>query len=266
MKITRILEFKNRADFLLRGVLTLPPELNSASAVMMGGFERSCTTEVKFKRLADALAVAGIPSLRFDHTGVGLSDGDFCDISVRSLTSDLGCALKAIKHELSSDRVSFVSHSLPPCIMADKTMRDRFDKIVMISPALNQRALLRYWYVKNSFKPDPPVKITWDNYREYFDEESFQAYSRLEQKITKAHLVGPHYYLESMDVDYAPLIPDSRNILHIHGELDDTVPLASLTKKFSNRIIVPRGDHDVERPDFISYWLSQAVDFVIEYQ
>jgi len=43
--------------------------------------------------------------------------------------------------------------------------------------------------------------------------------------------------------------------------LNRSVPLESLNTVFPNRIIVPAGDHELERPDFWEKWFGKAVDF-----
>lgn len=263
MKKTKLIEFKNQKGEILRGVLTYSDDKELKSVVMMGGFERSCTTERKFKALADELIKVGIPSLRFDHTGVGLSDGDFSTISVKNLGSDLVKAVDALGKEINFDRVSFISHSLPPCIMAEPDKRRLFEKIVMMAPALNQKDLHRFWFVTNTMKKEKPdLKIAWENYKEYLDEEAFQEFCKDPKKMTKARFVGTNYFIESGEVDYSRLVPDQPNILHVQGELDNTVPLKSLNTSFSNKIIVKDGDHDIERPDMLKQWIHKVVDFI----
>lgn len=264
MKKTKLLEFNNGRGGILRGILTYTDRTRVQSVVMMGGFERSATTEVKFKSLADKLAEHNVCSLRFDHAGVGLSDGDFSGISVKNLGTDLECAIEALQKKMNCEKISFVGHSLPPCIMANNRIKDIFHKLVFLSPALNQKELLRYWFVSSAAKErTPDIKINWDNFREYLDEDSFRKYCRDAHKMTKAHYFGSGYLLESADVDYARDIPDADNILHIHGEKDNTVPLASLTKKFSRSITIKDGDHDIERPDMIKQWIDKTIEFLI---
>jgi len=262
-KQTKLIEFKNRHNETLRGILTFSRYSNPQIVVMMAGFERAATGEQKFKALADALVAHDIPSFRFDHTGIGLSDGDFSKINTAGLGDELVRAVRAAKKKLSFESVSYFAHSLPPCIMADEKKRNLFKKIILMSPALNQRGLLRYWFTQKDMKKvRPQTKINWNNYKKYLNEDAFLEYCRQAQKMTKAHYVGSEYFLENSRQDYSSLISDSENILHIHGEKDEVVPIASLNVKFKNKIIVPEGDHDLERPDLLSLWLTPTVNFL----
>jgi hypothetical protein len=264
MKKIKLLEFINGHNEILRGILTYTKEICAQAVIMMGGFERSATTEVKFKALADALAERGVCSLRFDYAGVGLADGDFAGISVKKMGTDLECAIEALKKEVTCKKISFVAHSLPSCIIADKSKRNIFYKIVLLSPVLNQRELLRFWFTASAIKRESPeITMSWNNFREYLNEENFREYCRNTHKMAKAHYAGTDYFLESSRVDYAENIPDGENILHVHGARDETAPLVSVSTNFSHKIIVENGDHDIERPDMIEQWLDKVVEFLI---
>ena len=67
--------------------------------LMCGGFERSATTEKKFKVLADELAKQNIASLRFDYSGCGLSDGDFSKTTIQRMANDFRGAVKTLQEE-----------------------------------------------------------------------------------------------------------------------------------------------------------------------
>lgn len=231
---------------------------------MMAGFERTASTEPKFKALADALSAAGIPSFRFDHSGMGLSDGDFSRISIRHLSGNLRAAIRAVKKAAPFQELSFISHSLPPCLLSQPDLRKKFKKMIMIAPALNQKDLMRYWFVRSAMKKThPQLAVNWENYQKYLDEAAFRKYCRQADKMTKAHYGGIEYFIESSQIDYSLLIDDTDDILHIHGEKDDTVPLASLNTTFKNAVIVKDGDHDLERPDLLKKWLKTAISFII---
>lgn len=80
--------------------------------------------------------------------------------------------------------------------------------------------------------------------------------------------------MENKDKDYSEILPVQgppldrlnveENILHIHGDSDDKVPLDSLGVEFKRKIIVKNGDHDLERPDMIKQWLLGTVSFLRE--
>jgi hypothetical protein len=224
---------------------------------MCGGFERSATTEKKFKKLADELIKNNISSFRFDYAGTGLSDGDFSKNTVKRMTDDFKRAYKKIK---KFETISVVAHSLSGCVIAAALKNNNnFHRIVLIAPALNQKNLLRYWFVAQNFKNK---KITWDNFRRYLSEPAFLADCRKRGKMTKSNCISPDYFLENKDKDYSEYFAGLDNVLLIHGDKDDKVPLKSLNIEFKNKIIVKGGDHDMERPDMFKQWIKKAVNFI----
>lgn len=259
---TKLIEFKNKNNDLLRGILAQKNSTKRA-VLMCGGFERSATAEKKFKVLADKLAEKDIASLRFDYTGCGLSDGDFSKITVERMADDLRNAFKFLKKEFEIKNISLVCHSLSACAFGGVMDEMNFEKIVLLAPALNQKDLLRYWFVaSDTKKKNPGVGISWNNFRKYLNEIRFQDDCLRIDKMTKANYISPEYYLENKDIDYSVYFKNNQNVLHIHGDKDDKVPLESLDIEFKNKVIVKGGDHDLERPDMFQQWIDRAFDFV----
>jgi len=262
---TRLVEFKNKSGNLLRGILASGGSVAKKAVVFLHGFERAATTEKKFKTLSDRLINSNIASLRFDNSGCGLSDGEFEKMTIKSMTDDFHKALEFIRKG-KIENIVVVAHSLSACIVANslKNYKNPFSKIVLIAPALNQKDLLRYWFVKNLMKTkDKKLEIDWQNFRHYLNEDEFKKDCLKEDKMAKANYISNDYFLENMNIDYSPLLKETReHILHIHGDKDDKVPLESLNIIFPNSIIVKDGDHDLERPDMINQWLNQCVSFI----
>ena len=262
MKQTKLVEFKNKENNILRGVLVISERIRKA-VLMCGGFERSATTEKKFKVLADELAKQDTASLRFDYSGCGLSDGNFAKTTIQEMTSDFKNAVKVLREETSCKNISAVAHSLSACVAANLVKKLPFEKIILMAPALNQKNLLRYWFVTSAMKKgEPNIKITWQNFKNYLDEKQFQADCSRTDKMTKANYISADYFLENKDRDYSGLLDDNQNVLHVHGDKDGKVPLDSLNVKFKNKIIVQGGDHDSEKPDMMEQWLGKAVNFI----
>lgn len=259
---TKLVEFKNKDKDILRGILSLSNTPSSKAVLMCGGFERSATTEKKFKALTDELNKANVPSLRFDYTGCGLSDGEFSKVSVKRMGSELQKAIKILKQKTKSEEVIIVGHSLSACVIAKILNKTPITKIILLAPALNQRELHKFWFVGSVTKKiDPLLKITWQNYKEHLDEKEFKKDLVRNDKMTKANYIDNNYFLENANKDYSDLFDSTKNILVIHGDADDKVPLASLSKKFSP-LIIQNGDHDLERPDMIEQWLQKTIDFI----
>ncbi len=262
----RLVEFKNNNDNFLRGIAVVPEVVTGRGAVFLQGFERNATVEKKFRRMADALAARGIVSLRYDAAGCGLSDGDFSKTTLLARADELMVAVGYLRKEFAVDKISFVAHSLGVCAIALKLkyLEGTADKMVFIAPALNQRELLRYYFVRDSMNAKNfSVEISWSNWQNYFNEKKFLADCNRPARMMRDNYLAPDYFLEAAKIDLSNYFDKIKEmILHVHGEADRSVPLESLNTEFHNRIIVPAGDHDLERPIFFEQWFPQAVDFL----
>ena len=259
---TKLIEFKNQNQEILRGIIIVPNGKINSGAVFVHGFERNATIEKKFKGMSGALAERGIISLRFDFSGCGLSDGDFSKTTIASRAQELLMAVKIFQEEFGLEKLNFVAHSLGACVLV-KTLdeiKPRIAKIVLMAPALNQKDLLRYYFARGN---DPEIKVNWQNYKQYLNEEEFLKDCACADKMTCQNYINPDYFLEAKDMDFSRSFDAVKNkILHVHGEFDSSVPPESLGTEFPNRIIVKGGDHDLERPDFWEQWFDKAVEFL----
>lgn len=254
-------EFNNVDGDPLRGILHNAK--GDALVVFLHGFERTSITEVKFKQLSDKLAIRGVSTLAFDLRGHGLSDGSFKDFTIAKSVQDLRFAIA--QYTAIFKDIHFVGHSLGAAIIAEYFNVEHVSnvKAVFLAPALNQRDLLRYWFVTQQMKSkDPSLKVTWDNYGDYLDEQSFVEDCQRTNKNTKAHTIGSAYFLENMERDYNDIDLSANQILSIHGDLDIQVPLQSVSRHFTHQRVIKKGNHDLERPDLIVQWLDLAVDFL----
>lgn len=263
---TKFVEFKNSRNDILRGIYTSPENNNFQNCVIcLSGFERSATTEKKFKKVADEISKNPMPVLRFDFTGCGLSDGDFRNTTLNSLTADFARAVQYLE-EKGIKKFSIVAHSLGCLVVANQMeqMKNKVEKIVFLSPALDQKDLLRYWFVVNKMKKEKlDIEITWHNYKQYLNEDEFLEDCRKTDKIIKANFINANYFLECQNIDLSDNFKlFSEKTLHIHGDKDVIVPLESININFSNQIIIEGGDHDLEKPNQMKQWLEKAVEFL----
>jgi len=263
---TKLLEFSNNEGQNLRGVLVLPSGKIKKSVICLHGFERCSTTEKKFKVLSDSLAERMIATLRFDFSGCGLSDGDFALTTIDRQGNEFIKAVDILTGETGNNKISIVAHSSGASVLASRFegVKSQIEKIILIAPALNQKDLLRYWFVVSQIKKsNPDIEITWKNYRNYLDESAFVKDCQRNDKMAKANYIGAKYFLETKDFDFSKKlkIPDS-DILHIHGSGDTIVPIESLNIKFKNQIIIKNGNHDLEKPNQMNQWVGKAVDFL----
>jgi pimeloyl-ACP methyl ester carboxylesterase len=257
---TKLLEFSSGSELPLRGILASNETSEPNRVVLMlGGFERAATTERKFKKMADGLAAKGISSFRYDTADCGLSDGNFYETTIERLADELSNAVFFLRQQ-GYERFTVAGHSLAGCAIAAAEEKIGFEKIVLLAPALDQAQLLRLWFVQKNF---PDVKVGWNNFKDYLDEDAFLA--EIKKDMTaKSHVVNFRYRWESQDKDfsqaYGKISPEK--ILLVHGDSDLTVPLESLDARFHNRFIVKGGDHDLEKPAMLEQWLENAVDFL----
>jgi pimeloyl-ACP methyl ester carboxylesterase len=262
----RIVEFKNQDGATLRGVLrngTAPRAI-----IFSHGLERTSITEQKFKRLADTLEQHGVTSFAFDYTGCGLSDGDFSRTTVQRLTDDFIRASVMLKKKTDCLDMCAVGHSISGCVMglAQKTAPKLLSKIALLGPALNMAAVLRWKFAYDIMqKKQRCEQITWQNFHTLFSEEDFLTYCQSGTIILRAHYLGKDFFTENMNKDYSQCFAgEQSNVLLIHGAKDKKVPLESLTVSFQHSIIIPEGDHELERPHIMAQWLNPCVDFLLE--
>ncbi|OGZ10740.1 MAG: hypothetical protein A3D65_01735 [Candidatus Lloydbacteria bacterium RIFCSPHIGHO2_02_FULL_50_13] len=261
---TRLTEFPNARGDKLRGVLTGYWTARH-SVLMLPGYERAASSEPKFKRLADKLEKSQIASLRLDYSGCGLSDGEFGANTVASYADDVVRALKSLRKR-GFKKFRVVAHSLSACIVAHlyAAQEIEFDRIVLIAPALDQRALQRYWFVRNTMRrQNRTFRVTWQNYGTFLNEQEFAEDCARTDKMTGKNYVGGIFFPENKDRDYQnDFRPLAGKTLLVHGEHDDIVPIESLGIEYPQSSIVPRGDHELERPDMTRVWLPHAADYL----
>ena len=255
---TKLLEFKNKRDNVIRGILVENSNQKHV-AVMLGGFERATSTERKFKVLADELAKNDIPSLRFDVADVGLSDGDFYQMTMQTIADDLLVVVENLK-KLGFEKISFVGHSQAACAVSLLLKGIDFEKIVLFASALNQKELQRLWFVQEK---NPLEKIGWNNYKEKLDEVEFQK-TISQDALTKSHLLKAQFKQTNSNFNYEENFEgyNLKKILVVQGNGDKVCPIESLVIEFPNKILVEGGDHDMEKPEMIKQWVGGVVKFL----
>lgn len=102
-------------DISLAGTLCLPGALDSPAVVMVSGSgkqdrDESLMGHKPFAVLADALARAGIPSLRYDDRECGGSTGVFADATTADFAEDAASAVRYLRSRGFS-KVGLIGHS-----------------------------------------------------------------------------------------------------------------------------------------------------------
>jgi pimeloyl-ACP methyl ester carboxylesterase len=259
--MTKLIEFNDPRGATLRGLFD--SARSSVGVVFLHGFEHS-TVEYKFKNLVDVWR--GRYNLwRFDLPGCGLSDGEFSDFTISGAAEVLRLAIRQL-HRLAPQvkEVIFVGHSAAGSIVLEylKSEARTFNKMILLAPAFNQAALLRYYFARQTHRDE---KITWGNYEKFFSPVAFKLSLKAPRIMRKAHYLKNHYFKESSDRDYQEYFSDIdfdwSKLTIIHGDADDKVPLASNNKlpRVARLIVVKGGDHELERPDMVKQYLRKII-------
>ena len=238
------IEFKNKYNVKIRGTLKLKEE---PLYIFVHGFLRS-SNEEKFKAFDENFKFS---CFYLDFEGCGKSEGTTEHLTVENWTEDLEKAIENIQ-KYTKMEFSFFAHSLGCCVVANFLGRNRtnIENIIFMAPALNQKDLLRYWFVKGKNR-----KVKWENFKEHLNEEEFLRDCR-KDKIIKGKFVGKDYFLENMNKNYAELIKGKEEcFIHIHGENDEIVSIESLNLEFKRSCIIKNGDHDLEG-EFLEIWIN----------
>lgn len=187
----------------------------------------------KMVDLGRSLAGAGIAFLRYDCMGCGDSGGVFADTTLASRVIDLEEAMAWVRRQddLVTDRVGLVGSSMGAfaslCLAA-------------VDPGI---AAVAAWAAPATFD-------------ELHDEKREQRRPDDEEAdLFRPPALGPGFYRTLHTPDLVSLAPSLTNLLLLHGEKDETVPLAHALRLHRmagepKRLeIFPGGDHRFADPD-----------------
>ncbi len=106
------------------------------------GYEMMCTHRA-LRHLAERLAAAGFPTLRFDYDGTGDSSGG--DSDPKRVTSWLGSIEAGVRalEERGARRVALVGVRFGALLAAEYAKHSPVDALVLVSPPVTGRAYLR---------------------------------------------------------------------------------------------------------------------------
>ncbi len=248
---------------MLRGILVQPEQASAHVCICVPGFEGSATTAKKYTALSTELGRHGVASLRVDFIGCGLSDGSYADMTVADLAMQMQAVCSRIRPMFPD--ISYVGHSLGACVIAKLLQIEptiTSPRLGFLSPALNQKELLRYLYMREKVKILGLKPIEWGTYRQDLNEQEFLRYCHTARE-TKYTIMQSGYFLENNEMDYRTLLPeDVQNILFVCGDRDQVVPTASFQSPDMRIVTVIGGDHENEKPSLIEQWLPAMVTHV----
>jgi dipeptidyl aminopeptidase/acylaminoacyl peptidase len=218
----------------LVGVVTEPGKKTDAVVLMAhggpGGDKRG-PSEI-FVKLADALALAGIASLRFDFRGCGESAGEFTETTIEAEARDL-VAAAAYARGRGFRRVGVVGESLGGTV-AILAYDEHWRAVVLWFPAV----YLMETTLTDFLKPEAQAELQSNGY------------------VTAGTArVGRAFIEEFQDLDVERRLSEFRSpTLFVHGDADKDVPhdqslraAQRLTAKHRVEII-PGGGHGLRKP------------------
>lgn len=265
--MNKLVSFSSHFWDTLNWILKSESQSHDKIVVFVPWFERCWTTEPKFRIVWDLLRKNFFSTFQFDFTWLWLSWWDFINSSLESYRAELKNALLELTKLWNCPKIYIIAHSFGCCIISD--IIDRFEKVVLISPALNQKELNKYWFVKQYMKKHTPTtSVSWDNFNIFLNENScyllnkYEEYVHLPVRSTKYNYIWSSHLLSVWDNDFSSSYCWFENkIFHIHWSKDDVVPLESLNITFQNKLIVENWDHELESKDIALKWSSNVLDF-----
>lgn len=207
------MEIKNfevmRDGLMIRGMMTKPCGDGPFPAVVFNhGFTgHKGESHFLFKKLADALAVKGIASFRFDFIGSGESDGKFIDMT---MTSEVNDCLAVFYYAESLEYIDSKSMNLlgfsmggGVSILAGSILQNRVEKMILLSPAANMQDVLTR-------------KLQGDALLHYIDKGTIDL---------GGNVVGKPLLEDVFELDIYGAAKQVTAYVHlIHGTNDDAVP------------------------------------------
>lgn len=107
------------------------------------GYDALCTHR-GWRKLAERLAAAGMPALRFDYPGTGDSTGAEDDPGlVDAWLDSIGCAVRYLRERTGVERVALVGLRLGALLAAFAAERGGVDALVMLAPPATGRRYIR---------------------------------------------------------------------------------------------------------------------------
>ena len=109
-----------------------PAESNSPFTVIIGHGVTANKDRPFVEALANGLALAGIPALRFSFSGNGGSEGRFEDSCISKEVEDLGAVIDAV--HAAGRRIAYVGHSMGGAVGVKRAaMDDRIELLVSLA-------------------------------------------------------------------------------------------------------------------------------------
>lgn len=202
--------------------------------IIAGGFAKQALNDPVLQVIAEKLKH---PAVIFNWHGLGLSEGDFSDVTVAKLQRDFNQVVAWIRL-CGYQKINFVLFGVAACFAPEdnKSIPER-NKIVFLSPSLNLAYLLRYWWAINKRVKPPTGKKSFNHWKY---EKDYWKFVRHEKKFTGGMSIGNQYWLTESRKNYA-LVPGHshegswyESAVFVFGEDDLLLPRGSSEFKCDN--------------------------------
>ncbi len=123
------------SGYTLRGSIHETKEAGGVWVIFSHGFtSHRMGPEYLYVSLSRNLSAHGINSLRFDYTGAGESDGDFCGMTLKTMGDDLASAACMIRQRYHPDKILILGHSLGGFVALTIGCCASVDGLILMAP------------------------------------------------------------------------------------------------------------------------------------
>lgn len=240
--------FQNSRGTRLVGVLHLPvPEEKTNSAVIISHGFAANKDRTRLIKLAETLSKNGFATLRFDFGGCGESEDR--EITLKSQVDDLKFAINYMRKNGYSS-IGLLGESLGG-LTSILAYDDKIKALVLWAPVTKSKT---------------PSIIQKEELQQELNERGFLIY----QKDGREFKIPKEYLEERQAVNQKEILSKIKSpVLIIHGDKDDTIPLAQSKEAMqflsgkSKLEIIKEGDHKLD--DKMDEVISLSVNWFKKY-
>ncbi|WP_236580888.1 alpha/beta hydrolase family protein [Rhodococcus sp. T7] len=268
----RDVRFRSGDGTVLTGTVTVPAGAESGPAAVIltgsGRLDRDgdhAKLPIGVSRaLAEALAQAGVASLRYDKRGVARSGGDYLSAGLSDNIADAAAAVDWLRTTggFGRDAIAVIGHSEGACLAvalgADRGV-DPAALVLLACPAVTGRQVLHWQSDKAIAGLPTPVRAVLRALRIDVKERQRAALEKLSRTTTDTARMGgrrvnARWFREFLDFDPAPLLRENTApVLAITGakdvqvDPDDLAVIAELVPGEVDTVRVPDLTHLIRR-------------------
>lgn len=188
--------------------------------------------------LANALAAAGYPALRFSFAGNGDSEGDFRDCTISKEVGDLGSVIDAVK-AAGYGEVIYAGHSMGGAVGVLRTAADdRISRLISLAGMVHTAK-----FCDTEFGMEKPDEgFMWEDEDCPLSSTYVNDMHAIGSVLDKAAAIRVPWLLIHGDQDDVVPIGESRDIFAVANEPKQLVELTGVNHVFANEGLQPMID------------------------